>query len=47
MSKINYFNFFIMCSDGMTANVKKIHLVDISYIVIGLVDPISYMCSWR
>jgi hypothetical protein len=39
MCEINYFKFFILCSDHMAADmntlyVKRIHLVDFSYIII-------------
>jgi hypothetical protein len=39
MSKINHFKVFIMCSDDVVVDVdhlhvKRIHLVDFSYIVI-------------
>jgi hypothetical protein len=39
MSEINYFKFFIMYSDDVTADVnylhvKKIYLVNFSYIII-------------
>jgi hypothetical protein len=38
MSEINHFKVFIMCSGDVTAvdhlHVKRIHLIDFSYIVI-------------
>jgi hypothetical protein len=39
MNKIGHFNFFILYSGDVTADadhlhIKKIHLVDLSYIVI-------------